>query len=57
MTAPLLWQATPHPGYYINSVGTSGDGRKVVAGTFFHSYSDERRAGANSNEGTFGIFC
>lgn len=56
MTAPLLWQTAPHAGYFINSVGTSNDGRTVVAGTFFHSYSGERRAGANSNNGTFGIY-
>lgn len=49
MTAPLLWQTAPHVGYFINPVGISGDGRKVVAGTIFHSYSDERRVGANSN--------
>ncbi|MEQ1513823.1 MAG: WD40 repeat domain-containing protein [Lysobacteraceae bacterium] len=57
MTAPLLWQVAPHAGYFINSVGTSDDGRTLVAGTFFHSYSEERRAGANSNDGTFGIYC
>lgn len=58
MTAPLLWQAAPHAGYYINSVGISGDAGTVVAGTFFHSYSDtERRVGASGNNGTFGIYC
>lgn len=55
--APLLWQTTPHAGYYINSVAISADARKVVAGTFFHAYSDERRSGANSNAGDFGIYC
>jgi WD40 repeat protein len=57
MTAPLLWQTAPHVGYYINSVGISGDAGTVVAGTFFHSYSEDRRVGANGNSGTFGIYC
>jgi WD40 repeat protein len=57
MTAPLRWQATPHAGYFINAVGISADGRKTVAGTFFHSYSDERRTSADSNSGNFGIYC
>lgn len=56
MTAPLLWQTAPHVGYFINSVGISDDGRTVVAGTFFHSYSEDRRVGANGNDGTFGIY-
>ncbi len=57
MTAPLRWQATPHAGYFINALGISADGRKTVAGTFFHSYSDERRTSADSNTGNFGIYC
>jgi WD40 repeat protein len=57
MTAPLRWQAAPHAGYYINSVGISGDAGSVVAGTFFHSYSEDRRVGENGNNGIFGIYC
>lgn len=57
MAAPLSWQAMPHAGYYINSVGISDDAGTVVAGTFFHSYSQARRAGENSNDGTFGLYC
>jgi WD40 repeat protein len=56
-SAPLLWQATPTAGEYINSVATTADGRISVAGTFFHSYSQARRNGENSNLGSFGIYC
>lgn len=38
MTATPLWSATPHPGFYINSVAISADGGRIVAGTFFHDY-------------------
>jgi WD40 repeat protein len=56
-SAPLLWQATPTAGDYINSVATSVDGRISVAGTFFHSYSQDRRSGDLSNLGHYGIYC
>lgn len=39
MSAPLLWQQTPQPGCYINSVAISADGGTLAAGTFFHVYS------------------
>src|SRR3954466_9245962 len=59
------WKITPgNPSYYINSVATCGDGSKVVAGTFFHSYGespdDPRRspvASSGSSTGTFGTYC
>lgn len=57
MTAPLLWQAAPHAGYFINSVGICGDASRIVAGTFFHDYSASRRTGGNSDFGTYGIYC
>jgi WD40 repeat protein len=56
-SAPLLWQAAPTPGEYINSVATTADGRSCVAGTFFHSYSQDRRSGDLSNLGHYGIYC
>jgi WD40 repeat protein len=56
-SAPLLWQTTPTSGEYINSVATTADGRTSVAGTFFHSYSQDRRAGDQSNQGHYGIYC
>lgn len=56
-SAPLLWQAVPTPGEYINSVATTADGRTSVAGTFFHSYTADRRAGDQSNQGHYGIYC
>ncbi len=56
-SAPLLWHAVPTSGYFINSVATTADGRTSVAGTFFHSYSQDRRSGDRSNEGVYGIYC
>lgn len=56
-SAPLLWKAAPHPGYYINTVASCADGSKVVAGTFLHSYSDDRRLGDASSGGHFGTYC
>ncbi|MEZ5484522.1 MAG: WD40 repeat domain-containing protein [Lysobacteraceae bacterium] len=37
-SAPLLWQKTPEPGHFINSVACSADGTQVIAGTFLHTY-------------------
>jgi outer membrane protein assembly factor BamB len=37
-TATPLWTATPHAGFFINSVAISADGDRIVAGTFFHDY-------------------
>jgi len=60
------WKVTPgNPTYYINSVATSGDGSKVVGGTFFHSYGGTDNRGAiaspgvtdDSSTGTFGTYC
>jgi len=59
------WKITPgNPTYYINSVATCGDGSKVVAGTFFHSYGDSpedpRRIPIKtdaSSTGIFGTYC
>lgn len=47
MTAPVatpLWSRVPHAGYYINSVATSANGGRVVAGTFFHVYGQSASA-------------
>jgi len=37
--ATPLWSQQPHPGFYINSVATSAERGRVVAGTFFHTYA------------------
>jgi len=60
-----VWQVSPGlPTYYINSVATSGDGNKVIGGTFFHSYGTTSRfegmrdrSTASSSDGTFGTYC
>lgn len=43
-TATPLWSVTPHAGFYINSVGISADGGRIVAGTFFHDYGGSAKA-------------
>lgn len=59
------WTVCPSPaGYYINSVAISGNGSRVLAGTFFHNYSSEAPkssaipdVGDASQTGTFGTYC
>lgn len=51
------WQVVPgQPTYYINSTAISGDGSKVVGGTFFHSYGASSGT-TDSQTGTFGTYC
>jgi WD40 repeat protein len=45
----------PHDSFYINSVAVSGDGSKVVGGTFFHQYGAAVDAGGET--GSFGTYC
>lgn len=54
-TAPLSWIRTPHPNYFINSAAISGDGKTVIAGTFFHEYSSSRTP-TDTQNGTFGTY-
>ena len=63
-TTSYKWKASPHDSMYINSVAISGDGGKVVGGTFFHSYSATRRDEkkevpdfVNTQTATFGTYC
>jgi hypothetical protein len=59
------WQVSPgQPTYYINSVAVSGDGSKILGGTFFHSYGASTRydavqakSTAGNSNGTFGTYC
>ena len=59
------WQRSPgQPTYYINSVAVSGDGGRVVGGTFFHAYGASSRSAeflakttAASSQGTYGTYC
>lgn len=51
------WIRSLHYPYYVNSVAVSGDGRVVVAGTFYHVYEEQRRSGATGEDGTFGTYC
>jgi CHAD domain-containing protein len=43
-TATPLWTATPHAGFFINSVAISASGQRIVAGTFFHDYGSSAAA-------------
>ncbi len=62
-----VWNLSPGAStYYINSVAISGDGSKVVGGTFYHSYGTSTRYDtvgtkpAPAKAGTtdsFGIYC
>jgi len=53
------WTATPHAGFYINSVAISGDGNRVVGGTFFHKYALELgpTADIKTPPATYGTYC
>ena len=58
IAAPLQWTKAINASYFINSAAISGDGSRVVAGTFFHSYGDDARmVGSLANSGTFGTYC
>lgn len=49
-TATPLWTATPHAGFFINSVAISASGQRIVAGTFFHDYGSSAAAPAAGTE-------
>lgn len=58
------WTAQPGKDtYFINSVAVSGDGSRVVGGTFYHNYGTTTRAeykstaSTDSDWGTYGTYC
>lgn len=63
-----VWKIQPGTTpYYINSVAISGDGSRVVGGTFFHSYGATTNrtaapakapaASGGGSDGTYGVYC
>ena len=55
----LRWQQQTDPPYYVNSTAISADGQRVLAGTFFHSYSPQMDAlpPTPSLPDQFGTYC
>jgi hypothetical protein len=55
---PLKWKLNPLPkaGQYVNSVAISGDGSKVIAGTYFFNYSPAGHSITGEKPFTVGVF-
>lgn len=52
-TKTPVWSKTLKKNTYVNSVGISNDGSRVVAGNFFHSYNGS----AKSSQNNYGTYC
>jgi WD40 repeat protein len=53
---PLLWKADPGPSLYVNSVTISGDGSKLIGGTFYFDYSKTSHSVSGSQPFTVGVY-
>jgi len=53
---PLLWKVDPGPALYVNSVCISGDGSKLVGGTFYFDYKKTSHSLSASKPFTVGVY-